>query len=105
MPGYPFLARTKLKSEHIADHLVANRTVGVPYSDDMIENALADLRAQAETDGDGADALAERYPGAIARDFDGNPTTISELDALIAYLQVLGTMVDFKAFEPETAQR
>ena len=107
MPGYPFLAKTPLKGEHIADHLAANRTVGVPYSDAMIENALADLQAQAVTDGDGdgAEALAERYPGAIARDFDGNPAVVSELDALIAYLQVLGTMVDFATFAPETARR
>ena len=105
MPGYPFLAKTRLKGEHIADHLAANRTVGVPYSDAMIENALADLQAQAVTDGDGAEALAERYPGAIARDFDGNPAVVSELDALIAYLQVLGTMVDFATFAPETARR
>jgi cytochrome c oxidase cbb3-type subunit II len=105
MPGYPFLAETKLKSADIADHLVANRRVGVPYSDDMIANALVDLRAQADADGNGADALAERYPGAVARDYDGNPESISELDALIAYLQVLGTMVDFASFVPENAQR
>ncbi len=105
MPGYPFLAATTLRAEHIADHLSANRTVGVPYSDAMIENAAADLRAQAQTDGDGADDLAARYPGAVARDFDGDPAKLSELDALIAYLQVLGTMVDFKAFAPATAQR
>ena len=105
MPRYPFLAETRVKDEHIADHLVANRTVGVPYSDEMIANARADLRAQADAAGDGADALAERYPGAMARDFDGNPAMVSELDALIAYLQVLGTMVDFATFAPETAQR
>jgi cytochrome c oxidase cbb3-type subunit 2 len=105
MPGYPFLGKARLRADDIADHLAANRAVGVPYSDEMIESAAVDLRAQAETDGDGADALAERYPGAAARDFDGNPAMVSELDALIAYLQVLGTMVDFTAFEPESAQR
>jgi cytochrome c oxidase cbb3-type subunit 2 len=105
MPGYPFLAKTKLKAEDIAAHLATNRVVGVPYDDAMIENALADLHAQASADGEGADALAERYPGAVARDFDGNPAMVSELDALIAYLQVLGTMVDFKAFEPTPASQ
>jgi cytochrome c oxidase cbb3-type subunit 2 len=105
MPGYPFLAETRLRADDIADHLAANRGVGVPYTDEMIENAAVDLRAQAVTESDGADVLTERYPGAVARDFDGDPTMISELDALIAYLQVLGTMVDFEAFAPETARR
>ena len=47
----------------------------------------------------GADAFAKRYPNATARDFDGNPRQVTELDALIAYLQMLGTLVDFKLYE------
>ncbi len=101
MPGYPFLAERPLRADDIADHLRANRAVGVPYSDAMIEAAERDLRAQADPQGEGVEALLARYPKAAARDFDGNPKMVSELDAVIAYLQVLGTLVDFDVYEPE----
>ena len=105
MPGYPFLARTPLNFENIADDLRANRTVGVPYSDEMIDAALADVRAQVNPDGDGVDEMLARYPKAQVRDFDGNPGMISELDAMIAYLQMLGTLVDFEAYRAEENYR
>ncbi len=101
MPGYPFLAEKKVRSFDIADHLKANAIIGVPYTTEMIEVAKEDMFAQADPDSDGADAVAERYPGANVRDFDGNPGEPSELDALIAYLQVLGTMVDFSSYNAE----
>ncbi len=99
MPGYPFLAENKLAYEDIEDHLRANRAVGVPYSDEMIENALADLEAQANPDEGDTDALQARYPKAVARVFDGDDRRITELDALIAYLQMLGTLVEFDSFD------
>ena len=99
MPGYPFLATTPLRTDDIADHLAANRMVGVPYDDAMIAAAGADLAAQVDPDSDGADALIERYPGAQVRNFDGQPGEATEMDALVAYLQVLGTMVDFSAYK------
>jgi cytochrome c oxidase cbb3-type subunit 2 len=71
----------------------ALREVGVPYSFEAIRSAAADVRAQAT--GQDADELIARYPGARVGDFDGQPERITEMDALIAYLQVLGTMVDF----------
>ncbi len=100
MPAYPFLAETPLKFDDIEAHLKANRAVGVPYTDAMIENATADLKVQTEPMGDYDDMLA-RYPKAQVRDFDGNPEVISELDALIAYMQMLGTLVDFSVYEAE----
>ena len=100
MPGYPFLARKSLDYRDIADHLKANRAVGVPYSDAMIENARSDLEAQATPDTDTV-GLSERYPKSTTGDFDGDPKRVTELDALIAYLQMLGTLVDFKAIRPE----
>ena len=99
MPGYPFLARTPLRTDDIAKHLIANRGVGVPYTDEMIANAQADLQIQDNPDADGIDAFRKRYPNAIVRDFDANPGMLSEMDALVAYLQVLGTMVDFKTYD------
>ena len=101
MPGYPFLARTEVRKDDIADHLKANKAVGVPYTDEMIANAQADLTAQANPDADGVDDLVNRYPKAQVRDFDGDPSKVTEMDALVAYLQMLGTLVDFSAYKPD----
>jgi cytochrome c oxidase cbb3-type subunit 2 len=99
MPGYRFLAKAKLDYAEIAEKLKTNRVVGVPYTDEMIQNAKADLEAQANVDSDGAAGVAQRYPKASVRTFDGDPAKVSELDALVAYLQVLGTLVDFTKFD------
>jgi len=98
MPPYKFLALTPLDYRDIEDQLRANRAVGVPYTDDDIKNAKQDLEAQANPNADGVDQMQKRYPKAQSRDFDGNPDQVTEADALIAYLQVLGTMVDFKTY-------
>lgn len=98
MPGYPFLASTPLNYRNTSKGLSALAMAGVPYAQENIENARADLEAQATPDAD-TDGLMQRYPKAVARDFDGNPAMISELDALVAYLQMLGTLVDFNAYE------
>lgn len=93
MPHYAFLAETPLNYDLIADHLRTLRAVGVPYTDEQITNAKVDLLAQANPDADTGDLL-KRYPKAVSvpgRAAAG-PT---ELDALVAYLQVLGTMVNF----------
>ncbi len=100
MPPYSFLAATPLTTDNFGAHLKANRTVGVPYSDEMIENAVADMQAQANPDAD-TDGLEERYAKISIRDFDGNPTQLTEMDALVAYLQMLGTLVDLKAYQQE----
>lgn len=101
MPGYPFLAETPVRFDNVADHLKANQIIGVPYTTEMIEVAVQDLKAQVDPDSDGADGVMERYPGANVRNFDGQPGDPTELDALIAYLQVLGTMVDFSSYNAE----
>ena len=99
MPGYPFLAKTELRFGDIADHLRANRGGGVPYGDEMIAQAASDLEAQATPDHPKAAELEARYPKVQIRDFDGDPKRVTEADALIAYLQVLGTLVDFKLYD------
>jgi cytochrome c oxidase cbb3-type subunit 2 len=101
MPGYPFLAETPLRFDDMADHLAANRGVGVPYTDDMIAKAVADVRTQVDPDADDAETFEGRYPKVILRDFDGNPEMISEMDALIAYMQMLGTLVDFSGYRAD----
>ncbi len=99
MPGYPFLAERELDYRDIEGRLTALSIAGVPYTEDMIESAAADLRAQADPNADGADALEERYPKVQIRDFDGDPDRITEMDALVAYLQMLGTLVDFTTYD------
>jgi cytochrome c oxidase cbb3-type subunit 2 len=93
MPGYAFLSETTLKVADPAANLTALRRVGVPYSDKDIELAATDLMAQANPEADAGD-LAERYPKAQIRDYDGDPGRVTEMDALVAYLQMLGTLVD-----------
>ncbi|MGF7159518.1 cytochrome c oxidase cbb3-type subunit 2 [Rhodoligotrophos appendicifer] len=102
MPAYGQLADRALDTRDIAGHLKANAAVGVPYTADMIANARQDLKAQADPAGD-ATALAERYGDKVqVRDFDGKPHEVTEMDALVAYLQMLGTLVDFTSYEPRT---
>jgi cytochrome c oxidase cbb3-type subunit II len=105
MPPYKFLAEHTLDTHEIAAMLKANRVVGVPYTDEMIKDALEDLKTQVDPDSDNAAAFLKRYPKAQIRDFDGDPTRITELDALIAYLQMLGTLVDFSTYSAEENSR
>jgi cytochrome c oxidase cbb3-type subunit 2 len=100
MPGYPFLIEQRVHLADLPAHLEANRAVGVPYSDEMIANAVADARTQVDPDADELDAFLARYPKAQVRDFDGDPSRLTELDALIAYMQMLGTLVDFSTYDP-----
>ena len=94
MPRFGFLLETDLDTHDIADHLRTNRTVGVPYTDEQIERSAEDLIAQANVEGD-HEAVLARYPKAAVGDFDGQPDRLTEMDALVAYLQILGRMVDF----------
>lgn len=102
MPPYAFLMDVMITPEYIEDLLQTHRMVGVPYTDEMIENASADFVAQADPFSDWDD-LVERYPNAQVRNFD-NQDGISEMDALIAYLQMLGTLVDFSTFVPDASR-
>jgi cytochrome c oxidase cbb3-type subunit 2 len=104
MPPYAFLEKTPLDYRDIADVLRANKAVGVPYSREQIDKAVADLNVQADPNADGVDEFHKRYPNAAARDFDGNPKQITEADALIAYLQMLGTLVDFKTYRADAPE-
>ncbi|MEP3783749.1 MULTISPECIES: cytochrome-c oxidase, cbb3-type subunit II [Ascidiaceihabitans] len=102
MPKYGFLERTMIDGEYVEDLLKTHRLVGVPYTPEMIEMAQADFKVQIDPDGDYEEML-ERYPGAQVRNFDGAPG-ISEADALVAYLQMLGTLVDFSTFTPDASR-
>ena len=100
MPAYAFMAEKGANLNDIADHMKALKMVGVPYTDEMIDSAYNDAMAQAENESENLDGLIERYGEKVnARDFDGDPQLTSELDALIAYLQMLGTLVDFNEYD------
>jgi cytochrome c oxidase cbb3-type subunit 2 len=99
MPGYKFLTERDAATSGIADDMEVLRKMGVPYSDEMIQNAVSDSQLQASSERESA-ALIARYGKKInTRDFDGNPNKVSEMDALVAYLQTLGTFVDFAKFD------
>lgn len=102
MPPYAFLQRP-LATGHIGEHLAANRMLRVPYTDDQLANANTDIAAQAEPNGEHAYDFQQRYPTAAVRDFDGDPAHVTEMDALIAYLQMLGTGVNFNTYQAEAA--
>ncbi|TCJ41304.1 cytochrome-c oxidase, cbb3-type subunit II [Parafrankia sp. BMG5.11] len=105
MPTYAFLKNTDLDARDTGASLTALRRVGVPYTDRDIEQAETDLKVQADPNADATD-LQVRYPKAQARDFDGDPERLTEMDALVAYLQILGTLVDVNsaAAQEELAQ-
>ena len=105
MPTYQWLGETPLDYSDMPKHLEALRAVGVPYEDKSITMAFRDVETQVNPDSDYYDDFLERYPKAQVRDFDGNPEMISELDAMIAYLQILGTLVDFSNHRDEEDYR
>jgi cytochrome c oxidase cbb3-type subunit II len=104
MPPYGFLANREIDGRYIEDVMATHRMTGVPYSDEMLENGLADMKAQVDPLGDSSGLEARYGEDAFGtpinvRNFDGKPE-LTEMDALIAYIQVLGTMVDFSTFTP-----
>jgi cytochrome c oxidase cbb3-type subunit 2 len=95
MPKYGWLQRNPLKIDDLGEHLAAQRTVGVPYTDAMIENATNDAYGQASPDSNAAAGVTERYGEATqVRPFDGDPSLLTEMDAVVAYLQILGRLTD-----------
>ena len=101
MPPYAFLSETPLKMEGgVKAHLETNVDIGVPYTEKQIETASRDLRAQANPNM-APKGLLDRYPRAEIADFDGKPEMVTEMDALVAYLQILGQMVDFDQYTTE----
>jgi cytochrome c oxidase cbb3-type subunit 2 len=104
MPRYAFLKDKPLDVRNFSTELVANIDVGVPYTQEMVDNAQADLLAQADPNADTTDVEAH-YPKAKVGDFDGNPQAVTEMDALVAYLQMLGTLVDFSTYDEAAGYR
>jgi cytochrome c oxidase cbb3-type subunit 2 len=102
MPHYAFLSETPIDPADLQSRMRTLRTLGVPYTDDDIANANADLAAQADPAADPA-KLTSRYPKANTVPGDGHQVT--EMDALVAYLQMLGTLVNFADTSTERLQQ
>jgi cytochrome c oxidase cbb3-type subunit 2 len=102
MPSYAHLMNRTISPQHIGDLIRTHRIVGVPYTEEMMSAARADFLAQADPNADHS-GLLERYPGAQTRNFDGQPE-LTEMDAIIAYMQMLGTLVDFTTFVPDASR-
>ena len=92
MPAYPWLMRP-LDTRLLQDSIATLARLGVPYDDEMIAGAVADARAQSQPESAGAADVRARYgEGVAVRAFDGDPARLTEMDALVAYLQSLGTL-------------
>jgi cytochrome c oxidase cbb3-type subunit 2 len=99
MPRYPWLEKTPLDPTHIGEHLATLAMTGVPYTKEMIDDAVADLQVQGTVDDPRVADFQKRYPNAIVRDLGGAKGQLTEADALITYLQRLGTQVNFKIYD------
>jgi cytochrome c oxidase cbb3-type subunit 2 len=104
MPPYAFLANAEGDTARLPEHVPVNRMLGVPYTEEKLANASADARAQANPLDAAAFDFEQRYPGAAIRDFDGSPNRVTEMDALVAYLQMLGAGVDFSTYQAEAPE-
>jgi cytochrome c oxidase cbb3-type subunit 2 len=105
MPSYAFLAATPLDTRELAQYMKVNQIVGVPYTDEDIAKAVDDVKVQVNPDSPDAAAFQQRYPKAQLRKFDAETADITEADALVAYLQMLGTLVDFKLYDDKANLR
>jgi len=107
MPPYKFLEGRPLDLSAVQADMRALKAEGVPYTDTMIANAQEDAASQVDPESefevmrDAYAALAGRKNTVQIRNFDGEPGAPSELDALIAYVQMLGTLVDFSTYEAD----
>ena len=102
MPGYRFLIENEANLVSVASHMQTLQKIGVPYTSEMIQNSISDAIVQSSLEKETKGLLTRYGQKVTIRDFDGNPNKVSEMDALVAYLQVLGTMVDFANFQPLT---
>ena len=104
MPKYGWLMRNELRTNDLGEHLAAQQDVGVPYTQAMVDEAVGDAYAQATPDSPGTSGLTERYGDATQiRAFDGDPSRVTEMDALVAYLQILGRLTDAAYAKAEPA--
>jgi cytochrome c oxidase cbb3-type subunit 2 len=104
MPAYPWLAATTLDTSVLPAQMATLARLGVPYSPERIANAEQDAQAQARPDSRGAAGVTERYGERVAlRPFSGDTRRVTEMDAVVAYLQSLGRLTTAHT-EPHAAE-
>ena len=98
MPAYSFLLKAELDIKEIQRQMEILQSLGVPYSDNDLANYKEDIKIQLglETDQNKIDDFIKRYPKANIRKFNNKTSSITEMDALVAHLQSLGTKADLK---------
>lgn len=98
MPRYKFLNETKLNYSAIHQEMTILKRLDVPYSQEAIDNFEQDIMIQLAKNEDPnfIEGFQKRYPKAFMRKFNKKTDEITELDALVAYLQSLGNRVDLK---------
>lgn len=100
MPNYPWLMKP-LAYKNVRDRMRALKMVGVPYSETTAEYEAnvkrfgKDIAIKLDILKAEENLLAQAASG----NYDGNASDVTEMDALVAYLQLLGTMVDFSKFD------
>jgi cytochrome c oxidase cbb3-type subunit 2 len=101
MPNYPWLLDTNLDFSDVENRMRALKMTGVPYSESQEEydSNVAEFGADVADQLDILQADENLMAQALANDYDGQRDRITEMDAMIAYLQMLGTMVDFSQYE------
>jgi cytochrome c oxidase cbb3-type subunit 2 len=101
MPNYPWLMTTDLDYSDVQDRMRALKKTGVPYSETQAEydRNVAKFGADVADKLDILHAEENLMKQALNNDYDGQRSRITEMDALVAYLQVLGTMVDFSRYD------
>ena len=103
MPNYPWLSTTDLDYADIQDRMKALRVTGVPYSlsqgeyDNNVKEFGEDVAKSLHIPDAEKNLVAQAQVG----NYDTNPEKLSEMDALVAYLQMLGTLVDFKKYDDD----
>ncbi len=101
MPNYPWLRQRSLQYADVGDRMRALKKVGVPYSltkeeyDANVEKFGEEVAKDLDINRAEENLVAE----AQKENFDGNPNKLTEMDALVAYLQMLGTLVDFNKYD------
>jgi len=98
MPGYPFMLNSVLKFDELKRKMEILKSLGVPYTDEDIENFYDDMKMQLALveDQNARESFEKRYPKAKIRKFNKKSSEITEMDAIIGYLQSLGTKLDLK---------
>jgi cytochrome c oxidase cbb3-type subunit 2 len=101
MPNYPWLLEAELDFSDVQDRMRALKATGVPYSEnqDEYDRNVAEFGADVAKQLDILRAEENLMQQALTNNYDGRQSRITEMDALVAYLQVLGTMVDFSRYD------